>query len=395
MMNSNPQFDLHPDAESLNAFAEQALGERERAQIVAHLAECGRCRDVVFLAQEAVAQMEVGELVVAMPAVAASQVVRKAPWYRNWRLAWVPGALAAIVTVAYVVHERRVELAAEQAKLAAEASARPVEIARALPKPTMEMQAVPPRVAGIHALAAKNAKPEAPGARPMTLGIAAGPLTGGANEMVSAKRAPAPAPTAPPAVGAAPLRTGETADSKKEPELADGRERQGQAMDAQRNEARAATMQAMPKAETSASEQVSAMAPAGFGAASSAEAKEGTLSSGNGLTSGRYKSSGVAALYKSKQAGLPSGLVEVSRAALNARCVVAIDGVGGVFLTEDAGNHWTTVARQWTGRAVAVHVEKATGSDQGAAPSPGAFFEMANEQGQEWVSTDGRNWMAK
>ena len=48
MMNSNPKLEMHPDAESLNAFAEQALGEQEREQIVAHLAECGRCREVVF-----------------------------------------------------------------------------------------------------------------------------------------------------------------------------------------------------------------------------------------------------------------------------------------------------------------------------------------------------------
>ena len=43
---------LHLDADSLNAFAEGVLPEHERAQCLAHLAECTRCRDIVFLAQD-------------------------------------------------------------------------------------------------------------------------------------------------------------------------------------------------------------------------------------------------------------------------------------------------------------------------------------------------------
>ena len=57
-MKSKPQLDHHPDAESLNAFAEQALADQERGKILAHLAECSRCRQVVYLAQEAVVEME-------------------------------------------------------------------------------------------------------------------------------------------------------------------------------------------------------------------------------------------------------------------------------------------------------------------------------------------------
>ena len=43
---------LHPDIDSLNAFVEGVLQEDERLQCLAHLAECDRCREVVFLAQE-------------------------------------------------------------------------------------------------------------------------------------------------------------------------------------------------------------------------------------------------------------------------------------------------------------------------------------------------------
>jgi len=43
---------LHPDPDSLSAFIEGVLPEHERLQCLAHLAECSRCREVVFLAQE-------------------------------------------------------------------------------------------------------------------------------------------------------------------------------------------------------------------------------------------------------------------------------------------------------------------------------------------------------
>lgn len=43
---------LHLDADSVNAFVEGVLPEHERAQCLAHLAECARCRDIVFLAQD-------------------------------------------------------------------------------------------------------------------------------------------------------------------------------------------------------------------------------------------------------------------------------------------------------------------------------------------------------
>jgi len=40
----------HPDADLLSAFAEMALPEPERVRVLAHLAECGDCRQIVFFA---------------------------------------------------------------------------------------------------------------------------------------------------------------------------------------------------------------------------------------------------------------------------------------------------------------------------------------------------------
>src|SRR5664279_3573921 len=96
----NAQFDLHPDAERLNAFAEQALVGWERERMLEHLAVCSRCREVVFLTQEA--SKEVPALVAAA-AASTPQVNRVRPRVRSLRLVWVPvAALAAGSTTVYV-----------------------------------------------------------------------------------------------------------------------------------------------------------------------------------------------------------------------------------------------------------------------------------------------------
>lgn len=96
-MNRVLQPDVHPDAESLNAFAEQALPQPERAQIVAHLGACARCRQVVFLAQAA-AETDAAPLAAVKT---ESRPVRSGrPWLRagfaNWRIALIPAAALAI-----------------------------------------------------------------------------------------------------------------------------------------------------------------------------------------------------------------------------------------------------------------------------------------------------------
>ncbi|HEY2665039.1 MAG TPA: zf-HC2 domain-containing protein, partial [Candidatus Binataceae bacterium] len=70
---------LHPDPDSLNSFLEGVLPEHERLQCMAHLSECSRCRDIVFMARGAV------------PAPVASSA---APAWRRW-FAPVPVFVAA------------------------------------------------------------------------------------------------------------------------------------------------------------------------------------------------------------------------------------------------------------------------------------------------------------
>jgi hypothetical protein len=95
-MTATSQHGFHPDAESLSAFSEQALNERERMEVLAHLAVCGRCRQVVALAREAA---DAGE-------VTAAARLRKtnAPdsWWKQWRLVWVPTAVVAAFAAASI-----------------------------------------------------------------------------------------------------------------------------------------------------------------------------------------------------------------------------------------------------------------------------------------------------
>ena len=79
----------HPDADQLAAFAEQSLLPRERDTILAHLAQCLDCREVLLLAAPA------SEQVVLRPAA-------KTPWLGWPVLRWGALAVCGVVVVAAV-----------------------------------------------------------------------------------------------------------------------------------------------------------------------------------------------------------------------------------------------------------------------------------------------------
>lgn len=80
----------HPDENLLVAFTEQAVTLQEREKILKHLSGCSRCREIVFLMQEATP---------AAPLPAQKQEPVSAS--RFWRRAplWAFGSLAALVLV--------------------------------------------------------------------------------------------------------------------------------------------------------------------------------------------------------------------------------------------------------------------------------------------------------
>ncbi len=101
---------VHPDPDLLTAFAEKSLNDRERAQVLQHLSQCGDCRTVVSL---------------ALPETLASPASPHSSWLRwpalNWpTLRW--GALAAcavVVGTAVTLHyEKQPEAPAQVAQTA-------------------------------------------------------------------------------------------------------------------------------------------------------------------------------------------------------------------------------------------------------------------------------------
>jgi hypothetical protein len=85
----------HPDPDQLAALAEQALPERERAQVLLHLSRCADCREVLALAVPPVAAQSSPSLDTA-----------KRPWFQWRTLRWA-GAAACVVIVGSAVLMKR------------------------------------------------------------------------------------------------------------------------------------------------------------------------------------------------------------------------------------------------------------------------------------------------
>lgn len=79
----------HPETGEISAFAENVLPERERSQVLAHLSDCGSCREILFL---------------SLPQGAEGQKILAFSPKRSTRFAFLWGAVvASVVVVAAVI----------------------------------------------------------------------------------------------------------------------------------------------------------------------------------------------------------------------------------------------------------------------------------------------------
>ena len=415
-MSAKKQNEIHPDAEMLSAFAEQALGERGGREVFAHLAVCGRCRQIVSLASEtASAEAET-------PAEGRHAVVRPRTWWRGWGLALAPvAALAATAVVAVYVHERTVERSAEVAELEqqpVDQNAKP-PLPSALPQEVM----VPPPPSTPVSAPAKARETERPVAgkhaavaRPDEK--AAAPAPGDMNEPDSPSDASAPRVDEPhksiatvpalPDAAFAPSRP--AADQEKSPEIAVyGEERRMRA-----EEKAMDRRQFAAKAATPASESRSGSGAAGSNEQVVVTDEQLEMQSAPPASAGslmKFRGGGFSAGRAANRVHLPSGLPAISIAHKGPR-MLAIDNAGALFLSEDSGANWDPVTTQWAGRAVLVRKSaeppsaavtppadnsKVAGDspDSGVPLESNTVFELLNDQGQLWWSTDGRIWSTK
>jgi hypothetical protein len=88
---------------------------------------------------------------------------------------------------------------------------------------------------------------------------------------------------------------------------------------------------------------------------------------------------------------LPSGLAAISVATAAVR-TVAIDPAGAMYVSEDEGQSWSPVPRQWTGRAILVTNHEYS-LETTTVPLPqGSHFELVNDAFKKWLSPDGKTW---
>jgi hypothetical protein len=87
----------HPDENRLAAFAERALLGAERQAVVAHLADCARCREIVFLAREAG----------AAPELVPDKGGHPVSFWRRWQITVPVAAAVALIGAALLIWQVR------------------------------------------------------------------------------------------------------------------------------------------------------------------------------------------------------------------------------------------------------------------------------------------------
>lgn len=405
-MNTTIQPGMHPDADTLNAFAEQSLTEPEREQILAHMATCSRCREVVFLAQQAAA----GEQPEISPVVASAGKEPKRSWFAGWRWAWVPAAVVAgFVGFAVVQHFRqpvpetqlagnvsqtRPQLKAEEAEAPAvsgkavqpleerQTRPRPMAAPRDVAKPQMEKDAGK----SLDQLK-QNPRREELGAVGALAPPAAAGAAGASVHGAMTSRAGGPSIGGP--LAANQLQQ-QNATQLQQQNVAPQQNALQATQNAQVDQADRPAAKAAPAAE---SETVTVQADAKPAPAPPPPVRELSLSP-VATQSIEVSSDKLARAKKAKPLLLPSGLNALSSASVAGR-TIAIDPSGALFLSEDNGKHWQSIQTQWTGRAVLVRARQFPTKSLVLAGAQPPRFELVNDKLQTWVSEDGKIWTAE
>lgn len=412
-MNSSIQSGMHPDAESLTAFAEQLLPAAESDQILAHMATCSRCREVAFLSQRA-AREDQPE---AVHAVDETPTKRRASWFEGWRWAWVPvAALATFTGVAVLQHFRH---PAESSQIAVNTPAtdalqKTAPMSAATPKAAPAMNSaslksedmlsakLPAKRDDAARQTAKDAVKEldekksaernelavVAGGAPVALALK--PSNESIHGVISARAKVSS--TGGPAAANQFQQQNLTQQNLEQQNLT----LQKSAMNAQDVPLDANEKVVAPKAALgAASETVTVQADKMEIAPTPVPALPAQASSVP-LT-GEYHGTLSSAATKQKaiqKITLPSGLGVLATTSEASR-IVALDTSGALFLSEDDGKNWQSIQSQWTGKALIVRTRQ-VGTEGGALRAPQTVrFELVNDKLQTWFSYDGKTWTAQ
>jgi hypothetical protein len=403
---------MHPDAESLILLAEQQLPAAERDLILAHMASCGRCREVVFLAQHAASEDQSSPLVAAKPAINNLRTT----WLNRWNWLWIPAAaFAGFIGVSVLLHFRR---AAPETQMTATLSqTEELRKAQPLKAPVPGPQASAPAT---EAQKLKTANPSevrdkeqtsapSPSAKDeakqldqkksvernelATAGAAGAPvvasstLSGGSIHEESAARAKAS-----PYDGPAASNQFQQQNLARQDALLQSNAQQSQNAAADAANKVAANKPVSESETPSSASQTVAVQADTLKVAPSPAAPPPQISS-IPLTEKNYETSSAStsAFAKARRITLPSGLAALSMATEATR-TLALDTAGALFLSDDGGKHWQPIPAQWTGRALLVRTRPIGTQAPPSQAGQTTRFELVNDKQQSWISYDGKTW---
>jgi hypothetical protein len=406
-MNPTAQSGMHPDAESLTLMAEQLLPAAERDQILAHMATCRRCREVVFLAQHATSEGEPAPVVGLAPAIRK----QRATWFNGWTWLWIPAtAFAGLIGVAVLQHFRHAASETQMtAKLSQTDDLRKAEPAKA---PAASPQSI---ARDTESQKAKTANPSE--VRDKEKDIAPMPAPKEEAKQLDEKKRVQQNELASEAAGApvvvSPALSGGsihgTMAARPKGSTLDGPSAANQFQ--QQNLARQDALQqnniqqSQDAAAIAANKPVrESVAPASASQTVTVQAEKAEVAPAMAATpppqvssipltdkNDEISTANFGALTKAKKITLPSGLGALSVASEAARSI-ALDTVGAMFLSEDAGKHWQPIQTQWTGRALLVRTGPMGTQAAALKTLQTTRFELVNDKQQTWISLDGKTW---
>jgi hypothetical protein len=383
-MSERLQSGLHLDAEILSAFAEGVLPTHEREQALVHLAVCADCREIVFLAQP-IAPFE----------TPAESIWRR--WFRSAPLFGIgvgAAALACALIFALTFRTPRATVPAAQtasAPLPAPPAPQPEQAPATVAPPPRPLRAHPPVV---------NAPEPSPQFKPVPQPLS---MSGSGREWVTGHDGR----------GFVGQGYGSAARPAGGMGFGSGAGIAGGVMPA--------TPTAAPPtgAADAAPQSVSEMVTV------TPTTQEMTVESAHVASALPLRAMAKMRSVQPALQPLPSKLPAATVVSSGTRTLAA-DSAGALFLSLDAGQHWTRVATQWKGKVTQLRLAPAaatqlsgqeqlmdsdearasavaaTGADAisppAAAPAPAksptpvAFFQLVTDKGAVWVSSDGLNW---
>ncbi len=393
---------LHPDADSLNAFIEGVLPEHERLACLAHLADCTRCREIVYLAQEPVAPVPIPPSADAVP------------FWKRW-FTPIPVLAAAMVCVLLVsiavyrlIQPKRVEpvltavatpaIAPQAAPLSEPlkeppaaraaksiATRRPAIVQDSEPAPSPVATAPravpvspaasspPPTIAG-----ARFAQPQNPAAQIATSGIA-GTVTDPAGGAV-----PGAVVTVRPVTGTSNIDT--RTDNKGQfnfAGLAPGQYELQFVSPGFKQARKQIDLQPQLVARADSRLELGAAAET---VTVSAEAS--LLKTESGVVGGVIAGRAVSTLplvppnTRTGPVSALAGKLPPSTTASKDKLMLKVDPAGALFFSKNGGKSWKPVKPLWQGKVVRVE----------SAHDPGAVFQLTTDSGSVWLSRDGAHW---